>query len=93
MSGEGQLRVRDRFCTRGWSGLEGAAQGRGTALSCQSSKDVGTTASAIVACFLSGSAWSQELDSVILIGPFQLGIFYESVRSHFRSDLEEGHSA
>lgn len=28
--------------------------------------------------FLDGAAWSQELDSMVLLGPFQLGIFYDS---------------
>lgn len=28
--------------------------------------------------FLDGAAWSQELDSMVLLGPFQLGIFCHS---------------
>jgi len=28
---------------------------------------------------LGGSVWSQEFNSVVLVGPFQLGIFYDSV--------------
>jgi len=27
--------------------------------------------------------WSQELDSVILVNPFQLVIFYDSMNLHF----------
>lgn len=32
-----------------------------------------------MACILNGPVWSQELDLVTLVGPFQLRIFYGSV--------------
>jgi len=32
--------------------------------------------------FWGGPMWSQELDSMILVGPFQLGIFYDSTFSY-----------
>jgi len=50
----------------------------GTALSCQSSESIGNSALRHRVWVL-GPAWSQVLDSVILVGPFQLGIFCGSV--------------
>jgi len=32
---------------------------------------------------LRGPVWSQELDSVVLMGPFQLGIFYDSTEIQY----------
>ena len=34
---------------------------------------------------LGGPLWSQGLDSVFLVGPFQLGVFRDSVRQSFPS--------
>ena len=32
-----------------------------------------------VVCYLGGQVWNQELDSVICMGPLQLGIFYDGI--------------
>lgn len=70
MVGEGQLGVRDRICTRGWSGMQPAAQGSGHGLECWSSRSIWIT-------FLDRG--SLELELMILVGPFQLGVFCDSV--------------
>ena len=45
--------------------------------------------------FLDGSVWSQELDSVILMGPFQLRMFYDSMqlkekKVKMKAEIKEG---
>lgn len=47
--------------------------------SCWSTRSVWTMLSDIQS--LGGTVWSQELYSVILLGPFQFGIFYNSMKS------------
>ena len=36
---------------------------------------------------LCGPVWSQVLDSMILMGPFQLGVFYDSVIQNCRFEI------
>ena len=78
VSGEGQLGVRDRVCTRGrwaWNGLPravGTAPSAGVqGASGQCSQTLGLN--------LGGAVWSQRLDSVNLVGAFQLRMFYDSM--------------
>ena len=83
------LRVRKSFCTRGrwaWNRLPRAA---GKALICQSSrsKERLDTALRHRVWILGGAVQSQELDSTILVGPFQLGIFCDSVILWFYDNL------
>lgn len=37
--------------------------------------------------FLDGAVWSQELDSMILVDPFQLEMFYDSIMYAIRSQF------
>jgi len=76
VSGEGQLEVRERVCTRGAVGMEQAAQGSGHGLKCWNSGNVWTTFSDIGFAF-GQSVRSQGLDLVIFVGPFQHEIFCE----------------
>ena len=69
LSGEGQRGVRDRVCTRGrwaWNRLLKFKEYLDNALRHR----VG---------ILHVPLCSQELDSTILMGPFQIRIFYDSV--------------
>ena len=69
MSGEGQLGVRERGCTRGrwsWNGMHKAPvlefnDSLDSALRCR-------------VWILRGAVWSQALDSVILVGPFPIPV-------------------
>ena len=45
---------------------------------CQSLRSVCTVLLVIRSEFLGRPVWSQELDSMVLVGPFQLGIFSDS---------------
>lgn len=71
--------IRNRFFTkrvvRHWNRLPRV---RGLALSLQELKYLDNTLSH-VAWYLGGSAWSQELGSMTLMGPFQIRIFYDSM--------------
>ena len=73
LRGEGQVGVRGRLCPIGWWAWNRVPRAVGTASSCWSSGSVGTLLSAI------GFGWCCVDASVILMGPFQLGIFYHSV--------------
>ena len=42
--------------------------------------------------FFGGAVWSQELDSVIPMGPFQLGIVFDSIILHIPEYFVEKHS-
>ena len=42
--------------------------------------------------FFGGAVWSQELDSVIPMGPFQLGIVCDSIILHIPEYFVEKHS-
>ena len=71
----GAVGVRDRGCTR--VGMERAAQGCGHNTELLEFKGSLDTASRHKIQIL-GDVWSQELDSVILMGTFQLRIFHGS---------------
>ena len=48
--------------------------------------------------FLDGSVWRQELDSMILMGPFQLRMFYDSMqlkekKVKMKAEIKEGRGA
>ena len=78
MSGEGQLGIRERGCTRGrwaWNGMHRAA---GTAPVLEFKEHLDTALRHRI-WILSGSVWSQGLDLMVLMGPFQLRIFYDSM--------------
>lgn len=68
--GEGHVGVRDRACTRGrwtWNGLPRAVAWP------RAAKDQRMFEDCSQPYGLGGSVWSQELDPMILAGPFQLG--------------------
>jgi len=75
VSGEGQLGVRERVCTRGWA-WNGLPRAVGMAPSCWSSRSVWTTLSDTGFDFALSCV---ELDFMTLQGPFQLGIFYDTM--------------
>lgn len=52
--------------------------------SCQSLRRVWTVPSNTGLRFLSGPAWSQGLDLMICVGPFQLGAFCGSMMMYYR---------
>jgi len=60
----------------------------GTALSLAEFKKCLYKALRYMLCFLGGPAWSQELDSMILVGPFQHGIFCDSMIAREKQTLE-----
>ena len=77
VSGQGQLGVRERVCTRGqwaWNGLPRAV---GTAPSCRSSGNIWTPLSATRFGF-GWSVWCQELDSMTVMVLSQLKVFCNS---------------
>ena len=80
VSGEGQLRVRERVCTRGWWAWNGLPRAAGTGPVLEFWECLDSALGHRV-WILSGAVWSQELDSAVLVGPFQLGIFSCSVIS------------
>ena len=89
MSGEGQLGVRDRGCTRGrwaWNGLPRAV---GTARVPEFRERLGS-ALRHVAWFWGDPVWSQGLDSMVLVGSFQLRIFCECIESQNHRILRVG---
>ena len=61
----------------GWWARNRLTRAVGTALSCRSSRCIWMAFSDIGSDFGDGPFWSQGLDSMILMGPFQLGIFYD----------------
>ena len=78
VSGEGQLGVRDRVCSRGrwaWNRMPRAV---GTAPSAGVREALDITLRHRV-WLLGGAVWNPELVSVILVGLFQVGIFCDSV--------------
>ena len=64
--GRVRLGIRDRFCIREWWAWNRLPRAAVMALSC---KCLVSTLRHTV-WILSGDAWSQELDSVIFLGPF-----------------------
>ena len=60
-------------------GMERPAQGSGHGPQCQSSGSVWRALSTLRVWILGGAVWSQGLDSMILVGPFQLLWFYDSI--------------
>ena len=58
-------------------GMEWAAQGSGHGPECRSSRNVWTALSDMGFDF--GCVWSQELDLMTLVGPFQLRICHNSI--------------
>ena len=59
--------------------MERAAQGSGHGPELPEFKEHLDTSLRHRVWFLGGPVWSQELDSMILVGPFQLKIFYDSM--------------
>ena len=59
--------------------MEQAVEGRGHSPELTEFRESLDTALRHRVWILGGLEWSQELDSVILVGPFQLGVFCDSV--------------
>ena len=79
MSGEGQLGSGKEYAPRVVS-MEQAAQGSGHGLKLpEFKKHLDNTLSHRV-WILGGPVWSQQLDSVIFVGSFQAGKYYDSRR-------------
>ena len=76
MSGEVQLCVRDRVCSREWSGTEQAPQGSDHGTKLLELKEHLDSALRCRVWILGGTMWSQELDSGILGDPLQFRISY-----------------
>jgi len=95
VSGEGQLGVRDRGCTRGrwaWNGLPRAV---GTAPSAGVQGESGQR-SQTLGLIWGGAVWSQGLDSMLLVGPLQLGIICDyptTVKLQIRDRCSCSHNA
>ena len=68
--------------SQGGQGMEQAAQGSG----CTLQEFMDNTMRHRV-WILGGPVWSQELESVVLVGPFQLRIFYGSMILSLYTDL------
>ena len=83
--GEGQLGVRERVCTREPWAWNRQPRAVGMAPSCRV-QGVFDTALRYKVWILDGPMWSQEIDWIILVDPFHLGIFYDSWRIR-KSDL------
>lgn len=78
VSGRGDEGIRKRFCPRGWWAQDRLPRAVVMALSWQSSRSIWATLRD-KAWFLWDPAWSQVLYSVIIVGPFQLTVFYDSM--------------
>ena len=76
MSGEGQLGVRDRGCTRGQWAWNGPPRAVAWPQGLEFKECLDTD---LVVWILGVPMWSQDLDSAILMGPFQLRIFYDII--------------
>ena len=74
MTGEVQVGCQESVLHQRVVGMEWAAQGSGHGPAYQSSRSIWTPLRHRV-WILSDPVWSWELDSMILVGPFQLGMF------------------
>jgi len=79
-----RLNIRKRFFAREWSGTEQAPQSSGQGPKLMEFKKHLNNALRHRVWTLGGPVWSQELDWMILMGPFQLGIFYDSVKRRLK---------
>uniref|UniRef100_G1NFM5 protein kinase C n=1 Tax=Meleagris gallopavo TaxID=9103 RepID=G1NFM5_MELGA len=90
-----RLATRERFFTRRWAGIGTGSPGWWAwPQSCGSTRTLCTTLSSM-GSFLAGSVCSQELDSMILMGPFQLRTFYDSMqlkgkKVKMKAEIKEG---
>ena len=86
---QGRVRqgVKKRYFIKGWSGPGAGSPGQwshpktagvqGAFGQCSQTQDL------ILGCYL----WSQDLNLMILVGPFQLVIFCDSVSNHLRQPV------